>query len=74
MKDFLLIVAFILGCGFGFMLNATIYRQNKTKSAQAQKNNTVEIIQTSQQIKEEIQNATDDCAIIFNIDISECLH
>lgn len=73
MKDFLLIVAFILGCGFGFMFSATIYRQDKIKSAQTQKNNTVEIIQTTQQIKDKIQNANEKCIDIFNIDISECV-
>lgn len=73
MKDFLLILAFILGCGFGFMFSATIYRQDKIKSAQTQKNNTVEIIQTSQQVKDKIQNANEKCIDIFNIDISECV-
>ena len=73
MKDFLLILAFILGCGFGFMFSATIYRQDKIKSAQTQKNNTVEIIQTSQNIQDKIQNANEKCIDIFNIDISECV-
>lgn len=73
MKDFLLIVAFIFGCGFGFMFSATIYRQDKIKSAQTQKNNTVEIIQTSQNIQDKIQNANEKCIDIFNIDISECV-
>lgn len=72
-ERFLLIVAFILGCGFGFMFSATIYRQDKIKSAQTQKNNTVEIIQTSQQIKDKIQNANEKCIDIFNIDIYECV-
>lgn len=74
MKDYFFIFGIIVGFLFGIMFEKQFRQREKLESIQTSQQNTVEIIETSQQIKDKVQNAKDkNCVDIFSIDISSCV-
>lgn len=73
MKDYFFILYIIIGFLFGMMFEKQFRQREKLEAIQTSQQNTVEIIETAQQIKGKVQNANEKCIDIFNIDISECV-
>lgn len=74
MKDYFFILGIIIGFLFGIMFEKQFRQREKLEAIQTSQQNTVEIIETSQQIKDKVQNAKDkNCVDIFSIDISSCV-
>lgn len=73
MKDYFFILCIIIGFLFGMMFEKQFRQQEKLEAIQTSQQNTVEIIEKSQQIKGQVQNANKKCIDIFNIDITECV-
>lgn len=73
MKDYFFILCIIIGFLFGMMFEKQFRQREKLEAIQTSQQNTVEIIETAQQIKGKVQNANEKCIDIFNIDISECV-
>ena len=73
MKDYFFILCIIIGFLFGMMFEKQFRQREKMEAIQTSQQNTVEIIEKSQQVKGQVQNANKKCIDIFNIDISECV-
>lgn len=73
MKDYFFILCIIIGFLFGMMFEKQFRQQEKLEAIQTSQQNTVEIIEKSQQVKGQVQNANKKCIDIFNIDITECV-
>lgn len=74
MKDYFFIFGIIVGFLFGIMFEKQFRQREKLQAIQTSQQNTVEIIETAQQIKYKVQNAKDkNCVDIFSIDISSCV-
>lgn len=73
MKDYFFILCIIMGFLFGMMFEKQFRQREKLEAIQTSQQNTVEIIEKSEQIKEQVQNANEKCIDIFNIDITECV-
>lgn len=73
MKDYFFILCIIIGFLFGMMFEKQFRQREKLEAVQTSQQNTVEIIEKSQQVKGQVQNANKKCIDIFNIDITECV-
>ena len=74
MKEWASLIFVIIGFVFGIMFEQHFRQREKFEAIETSQQNTVEIIETAQNIKEKVQNAKDkNCVDIFNIDISECV-
>lgn len=73
MKDYFFILCIIMGFLFGMMFEKQFRQREKLEAIQTSQQNTVEIIEKSQQVKGQVQNANKKCVDIFNIDITECV-
>lgn len=73
MKDYFFILCIVIGFLFGMMFEKQFRQREKIEAIQTSQQNTVEIIETAEQIKEKVQNANKKCLDIFNIDVSECV-
>lgn len=73
MKDYFFILCIIIGFLFGMMFEKQFRQREKLEAIQTSQQNTVEIIEKSQQVKVQVQNANKKCIDIFNIDITECV-
>ena len=73
MKDYFFILCIIIGFLFGMMFEKQFRQREKLEAIQTSQQNTVEIIEKSQQVKGQVQNANKKCIDIFNIDITECM-
>lgn len=73
MKDWASLIFVIVGFVFGIMFEQHFRQREKFEAIETSQQNTIEIIETSQNIKEKVQNANQKCADIFNIDITECM-
>lgn len=74
MKDWTSLIFVMVGFMFGIMFEKQFRQREKLEAIQTSQQNTVEITETSQQIKDKVQNAKDkNCVDIFNIDISSCV-
>jgi hypothetical protein len=73
MKDYFFILCIIIGFLFGMKFEKQFRQREKLEAIQTSQQNTVEIIEKSQQIKGQVQNANKKCIDIFNIDITECV-
>lgn len=74
MKDYLCIIFLVIGFMFGIFFEQRLQQREKIQAIQTSQENTTEIIQTTKQIKDKVQNAKDkNCVDIFNIDISGCM-
>lgn len=73
MKDYFFILCIIIGFLFGMMFEKQFRQQEKLEAIQTSQQNTVEIIEKSQQVKGQVQNANKKCIDIFNIDITKCV-
>lgn len=73
MKDYFFILCIIMGFLFGMMFEKQFRQREKLEAIQTSQQNTVEIIEKSQQVKGQVQNANKKCIDIFNIDITECV-
>lgn len=73
MKDYFFILCIIIGFLFGMMFEKQFRQREKLEAIQTSQQNTVEIIEKSQQVKGQVQNANKKCIDIFNIDITECV-
>ncbi len=70
---FLFVLCIVIGFLFGVLFEKEFIQREKIKAIQTSQQNTVEIIEKSQQIKGQVQNANKKCIDIFNIDITECV-
>ena len=73
MKDYFFILCIIIGFLFGMMFEKQFRQREKLEAIQTSQQNTVHIIEKSQQVKGQVQNANKKCIDIFNIDITECV-
>lgn len=74
MKDYFFILCIIIGFLFGVMFEKQFRQREKLESIQTSQQNTVEIIETSKNIKDKVEHAKDkNCVDIFSIDISSCV-
>lgn len=73
MKDWASLIFVVVGFMFGIMFEQHFRQREKFEAIETSQQNTVEIIETAQQIKGKVQNANEKCIDIFNIDISECV-
>lgn len=74
MKDYFYLILIVIGFMFGMMFEQRFQQREKIKAIKTSQENTTEIIQTTKQIKDKVQNAKDkNCVDIFNIDISGCM-
>lgn len=73
MKDYFFILCIIMGFLFGMMFEKQFRQREKLEAIQTSQQNTGEIIEKSQQVKGQVQNANKKCVDIFNIDITECV-
>lgn len=73
MKDWASLIFVIVGFVFGIMFEQHFRQREKFEAIETSQQNTIEIIETSQNIKEKVQNANQKCADIFSIDITECM-
>lgn len=74
MKDYFFIFGIIVGFLFGIMFEKQFRQREKLEAIQTSQQNTVEIIETSKNIKDKVEHAKDkNCVDIFSIDISSCV-
>lgn len=73
MKDYSGLIFLVVGFLFGIMFQQHFQQHEKLEAIQTSQQNTVEIIEKSEQIREQVQNANEKCVDIFNIDITECV-
>lgn len=74
MKDYLNVIFIVVGFIFGMIFQQHFQQREKIKAIETSQENTTEIIQTTKQIKDKVQNAKDkNCIDIFNIDITGCV-
>lgn len=74
MKDYFFILCIIIGFLFGMMFEKQFKQREKLEAIQTSQQNTVEIIETSKNIKDKVEHAKDkNCVDIFSIDISSCV-
>lgn len=74
MKDWASLIFVIVGFIFGIMFDQHFRQREKFEAIETSQQNTVEIIETAQQIKEKVEHAKNqNCIDIFNIDITECV-
>lgn len=74
MKDWASLIFVVVGFMFGIMFEQRFRQREKFEAIETSQQNTVEIIETAQNIKEKVQHAQDkNCVDIFSIDISSCV-
>lgn len=74
MKEYFYLILIVIGFMFGMMFEKHFQQREKIKAIETSQENTTEIIQTTKQIKDKVQNAKDkNCVDIFNIDITGCV-
>ena len=74
MKDYFFIFGIIVGFLFGIMFEKQFRQREKLEAIQTSQQNTVEIIETSKNIKDKVEHAKyKNCVDIFSIDISSCV-
>jgi hypothetical protein len=73
-KDWASLIFVVVGFMFGVMFDQHFRQREKLEAIETSHQNTEQIIETSQNIKDKVQNAEDkNCVDIFNIDITKCV-
>ena len=74
MKDWASLIFVVVGFMFGIMFEQHFRQREKFEAIKTSQQNTVEIIETSKNIKDKVEHAKDkNCVDIFSIDISSCV-
>lgn len=73
MKELILILFVAVGFLFGCLFERQMTNHAKVKAIETAQQNTAQVAETSNNIKERIQHADKNCSDIFNIDISGCV-
>lgn len=73
MKELILILFVAVGFVSGCLFEKQMTNRAKVKAIETAQQNTAQVAETSNNIKERIQHADKNCSDIFNIDISGCV-